>query len=148
MLNLCIQDAKNQGKLGVAVLVTQKHWLPKKGLFRKHGFKTVAEYRSLSIMVLKFEEKNPNPTFILNKGTNPLKNLQNTKLEQPLDGGITIYAANQCPYTHNLIKQLKSLADKINVPFSYIKISNRKEVLASPHPYGTCAIFYKRKFLS
>lgn len=148
LLEKCINDAKTQNKEGVAVVISKKHWLPKEGLFIKHGFKIIDKYPPLSLMVKKFSENTSDPFFILKPSENPFQNLKKGNLRPPHPDGISIYHANQCPYMYNLVQQLHSLAKKHEISFSEILIKNRKQVESVPHPYGTCAIFYRGEFLS
>lgn len=148
LLEKCLHEAKAQKKDGVVVVASTKHWLPKNNLFTKHGFHIVDEYPPLSLMVKKFHQNVSDPSFILKSSEDPLQYMEQAGLDQPLAEGLTIFYANQCPYMHNLINQIRNLASKHKLQFSDVEITNRQQVEAFPHPYGTCAIFYKKQLLS
>ncbi|MCP4761808.1 MAG: GNAT family N-acetyltransferase [archaeon] len=149
LLNKCIEDAKKMKKAGVAVVVTSKTWLPKKTLFIKHGFETVDEFPPyLSLLVKKFDKKTPDPTFILKPDSDLLMNLKSAGLDKPIKDGLTVYYTSQCPYIYNAVNTMEEISKEIDVPFQAIALNERKHVLACPHPFGTCAIFFKGKFLT
>jgi ribosomal protein S18 acetylase RimI-like enzyme len=149
LLEKCIEDAKKIKKAGVAVVVTTRTWLPKKEIFLKHGFEKVDEFPPhISLLVKKFKKDAPNPSFILKPGSDILKNLKEAGLELPNKDGLTVYYTFQCPYIYNLVNMLQEISDELGISFTNVPLTERKHILASPHPYGTCAIFYKGKFLS
>lgn len=149
LLEKCIKDAKKANKAGVAVVVTSRTWLPKKEIFIKRGFKVVDEFPPyLSLLVKKFDDDTPNPSFILHQGSDILMNLGAVGLAHPNKDGLSIYYTSQCPYIYDVVSMLEDISKEIKVPFQAISLNVRREVLACPHPIGTSAIFYKGAFLT
>ncbi|QEE17428.1 GNAT family N-acetyltransferase [Promethearchaeum syntrophicum] len=144
LVQKCIDDAKSLGKIGVAVVVTNRTWMAKKAIFEKMGFSVVDEYPPhMELMVFKFSKKSPNPYFVPES-----EKKFGDHLPAPEKKGITLYFANQCPYMVGLQDQLKEVAKELSIPYKEIPIDTVEKARACPHPYGTCAIYHDGKFLT
>jgi GNAT superfamily N-acetyltransferase len=146
LLKFCIEDAKAAGKDGVAVVTTNKTWLPKDPIFKINGFKTVDTFAPhLSLMVLKFNKKAQNPSFRYHTVEEALKE---STLPAPSPTGITVYHGNQCPYMIDFKVMLEEIANELGVDFLDIPIRSLKDAKSCPHPFGICAVFFNGKFLT
>ncbi len=126
LLDACIDDAKRSGASGVCVMATlKKGWLPGKGLFLKHGFTQVDEYKPVHVLLAKrLSNDTPSPRFI----PIPLARLQQFK------GKVVVFNSCQCPYIDNIIQEI----DESGVPYEIVKFKDAKDARESGvHPYGT-----------
>ncbi len=53
LLNECINDAKQAGMKGVAIVTSERVWLVGKEILRKHGFESVDEIDPFNLMVFE-----------------------------------------------------------------------------------------------
>ncbi|MHA2227369.1 MAG: GNAT family N-acetyltransferase [Candidatus Hodarchaeales archaeon] len=136
LLKECLNDAK--GMNGVAVVTSEKTWLPGQNFFLKNGFRKVDSVLSdFDLYVNRFVEDAPLPKFNLKKSTE----IENTK-------GFIIFKSNQCPYTYTSIREIEEYAKKNDIPIQLRTITNSQESQAIPHPYGTYCIFFNGELLS
>ena len=145
LIQKCIDDAKLGGFGGVATVTTTRTWASKKAIFEKNGFSAGDAYEPLELMVLKFDDKIPDPKFIPDSE----KEIgRDGILPEPSRKGITIYYADQCPYMVGLRNQLEEISDELKIPYNEIHMDSLKKARSCPHPYGVCAIFLNGKFLT
>jgi len=131
LLQIAIEDAKEQGMLGIVVMsAEQGGWLPKNKLLLKNGFVKVDEIEPYFSLYAKFFNKDaPKPKF------NPIdKNKKNEYSE-----GVTIIYTDQCPYITDLVDEIKEIDKKGKL--NAVKINNCKEAQQNGvYPYGTYCI--------
>ncbi len=87
MLDVVIAEAKDQGKVGVAIVTRKGSFMAKKDIFIKKGFSVVeAAKPDFALLALKFSPETENPKFQV----------------APITGyekGLTIIRSPQCPYS-------------------------------------------------
>jgi GNAT superfamily N-acetyltransferase len=137
LLEQCESDAK--GMNGVAVVTSDKHWLPRKELFLKHGFEIVdTKPPYLELLAKRFSDESPLPRF------NPI---DAQRLEK-YASGITIFKSDQCPYTADSTKEIIEFAKEHNIPLRIENIRNCKEAQNGVHPYGTYCVLLNGKVVT
>jgi GNAT superfamily N-acetyltransferase len=137
LLQHCLNDAK--GMNGVAVMTSEKTWLPKSGLFLKNGFEKVDSMPPyFELYAKRFSEKAPLPKF------NPIPK---SRLEK-YASGITIFKSNQCPFLNAGANVAEEVARQANIPFRIEYVKSCKEAQNSVHPYGTFCILFNGKVIS
>jgi GNAT superfamily N-acetyltransferase len=131
LLNQCLADAK--GMHGVAVMTSEKTWLPGRRIFVKNGFKKVDSISSdFELYVKKFSENSKLPSF----------NRSFQERRSKFKSGITVFQSDQCPYLCNMTNALRDIAKTVDVPFEVEYISDCKNAQKGVHPYGVfCALF-------
>jgi GNAT superfamily N-acetyltransferase len=137
LLEQCLSDAK--GMNGVAVVTSLRTWLPKRGLFVKHGFqKSDSMPPDFELYAKRFSDKAPLPKF------NPIPK---DKLEK-YASGITLLKSDQCPYTSGTVRVVAEVAKQAKTPIRIEHIESCKEAQNSVHPYGTFCILLNGKVLT
>ena len=137
LLQQCLNDAK--GMNGVAVMTSDKTWLPKKDLFVKNGFEKVDSMPPyFELYTKRFSEKAPLPKF------NPIPK---SRLEK-YASGITIFKSNQCPYLNASANVVAEIAKQAGIPWRIEHIKTCKEAQNSVYPYGTFCILLNGKVLT
>jgi ribosomal protein S18 acetylase RimI-like enzyme len=136
LINECLKDA--QGMNGVAVVTSEKTWLPGKSIYIKNGFRKVdTAFSDFELFVKRFNENIPFPKFKTHKSTR----IYNST-------GFIIYKSDQCPYTYASMKEIAEHAEENSISISIKNITNSKEAQAIPHPYGTYCILLNGEILS
>jgi len=137
LLQECLNDSR--GMNGVAVMTSQKTWLPKKDLFVKNGFEKVDSMPpDFELYAKRLSEKAPLPRF------NPVPK---SRLEK-YSSGITIFKSNQCPYADDYTNLVAEIAKQAGIPCRIEPIESCKEAQNSVDPYGTFCVMFKGKVLS
>ena len=136
LVEQCLEDAK--GTNGVAVITSKSPFLADKRIFLKEGFQvcdTAAPDYELLVKPLK---KSSLPKF-RDRAKNPRVENKN---------GITFVYSPQCPYVHGSLHWYTGVADKLNIPYEIIHVSEMEQAQNSASPHGTIGIFYNGRFLS
>ena len=137
LLAQCLNDAK--GMNGVAVVTSEKTWLPGRKLFIKHGFETVDTMPPhFELLAKRFSNNAPFPKF------NPIPK---ERLEKNVSG-ITIFRSDQCPYTSDSVDTIIKTAEEVNLRVQIEHIKSCKEAQNSVHPYGTFCVLLNGRVLT
>lgn len=142
LLQFAIDDAKKENKKGLVTVVGTKkfHFMSDTKWLLKQGFETIDTTSSgFSLLVLKFDENNINPSFneSVKSGECPEKN------------GITVYYSNRCPFSEFHAKNsLIETATKRNLSCTIIKLETLKQAQESPSPATIFSLFYNGKFIT
>ena len=131
LLQVAIEDAKEQGMHGIVVMSAEKGgWLPKKKLLLKNGFEQVDEIEPYFKLYAKvFNKDVPKPKFY------PIDENKQKEYSE----GVTIVYNDQCPYITDLVEETKD-NDKEG-RLKAIKINDCKEAQDNGlYPYGTYCI--------
>ncbi len=140
LLQKCIDDAKQRGKKGVAVL-TNDHtsWTPSKALFLQHQFQLVATAPfDFELLVYPFSGDVELPYFPEN-------------WHERLAGyhNLTILRSFQCPYVEVATENILAAASKLDISVDLVEIQSREELMEkSPTPYGIFSVIYKGQLIS
>ncbi|QAS59178.1 GNAT family N-acetyltransferase [Lysinibacillus fusiformis] len=140
LLQKCIDDAKQRGKKGVAVL-TNDHtsWTPSKALFLQHQFQLVATAPfDFELLVYPFSGDVELPYFPEN-------------WHERLAGyhNLTILRSFQCPYVEVATENILAAASKLDISIDLVEIQSREELMEkSPTPYGIFSVIYKGQLIS
>lgn len=140
LLKKCMDDAKQQGQKGVAVL-TNDHtsWTPSKALFLQHQLQLVATAPyDFELLVYPFSEDVELPYFPHN-------------WHDRLTGyhNLTILRSFQCPYVQVATEIILAAASKLGLSVDLVEIQTRDELMEkSPTPYGIFSVIYKGQLIS
>jgi hypothetical protein len=139
LLDTCIEDAKNQEMLGVAVVTRKGSFMADNRIFLKKGFQICDKAKpDFELLVLKFSDNANNPSF--SKDIN--------KIPEEYQKGLTIMRSVQCPYTEKNIKSIIETAKKMNINTRLVELTNAEEVQQSPCAFGSFCIIYNGKIIS
>jgi len=139
LIDECIEDAKNNKMLGVAVVTRKGSFMADNYIFLKKSFQIVDTTKpDFNLLALKFDEKSKNPNF----KTNLDENLKEYKT------GLTILRSAQCPYTEKNVNSIIESAKKMNLKVELVDLKNITTIHNSPCPFGTFGIVYNGKVIS
>lgn len=133
LLQLCLDDAKMEGMNGVAVVTSERTWLPKKGLFVKNRFELADSMPPFfELYAKRFNADAPLPTF---------NRIPESRLEK-YAGGLVVFKSDQCPYSSASVRHIEELAKEMGLPFRVERIENCRQAQNMLHRYGTfCVLF-------
>ena len=131
----CIQDAKKEGKYGVAVVTSEGPFMAGKALFLKNSFKSVAKAKPSYELMIKTIKGGPLPKF-----RDWEKQLSQYK-------GLNIIYANQCPWVARSIKELSEIAKKKGLKLKIVELKNARQAQDAPSVYAVFNLIYNGKLL-
>jgi len=139
LLQQCINDAKQNGFKGVAMLVSEGNWLARKDALLSLGFTSVAKAPpAFDLMTLKFGKCN-DPYFPADWDMRIKKHKE----------GLTVIRTDQCPYLDDAVNTVKIYAEKEKIKFTQIELNNSEQIREKAvSAYGVFGIIYNAKLLS
>lgn len=140
LLNACINDSKEKGKLGLCILSSAKKrpFLSDPKYLMHKGFK-VADVSDVGInlMYFPFHEKAAVPQFT-----------ESAKHPHIEENGYVLYYTNQCPFNGKYVPIVEKTALEHHIPFKAIHIETKEQAQTVPSPCTTYALFYNGEFLT
>ncbi len=138
LLDLCIKDAKDKGKVGVAAITSNKTWLTGKKLFVKNGFEVVdTAPPDCELVVMKFKDA-ADPSFPADW----------EKRQKKYKEGVTVLYTDQCPYTIEAVESIIAFAKEIGVPAKAIRLTSAEELQRkAPTAFGTMGVVFNGEAL-
>jgi len=139
LLNESIKDAKKAGIRGVAMVTSEGNWLVGKKFLQKHGFELVNQNPPFELMVKKFSDDAPSPSF---------SNNFEKKLKL-YPKGLTIIRSDQCPYIDSAVNAALEVAKEFGIESQVVELKSAEDVRKlSPSPYGVFQIVYNGRLLN
>lgn len=136
MLDVCIDEAKEVGMLGVAVVTRKGPFMAKKDIYLKKGFTVVDTAKpDFELLALKFNPNAANPKFTIS----PLKGCSE---------GLTIIRSPQCPYSEKNVNEILETAKKMGLSAKVVDLKDAEMAQHSPCAFGTFCIVYNGKIIS
>jgi len=140
LLEECLKDAKEQNKLGVAVVTRKGSFMADKDLFLKYDFKVVDTVPSdFELLALQFDKNAAQPKF--------KENLKNRASEY--EKGLIIIRAFQCPYT---VKNVNEICETAKTEYGInpvvIDMQTYQEAQDSPCAFGVFCIIYNGELIA
>jgi len=134
LLEACIQDAKQAGMHGVAMVTSEGNWMVGKKLLEKHGFEAVDQAPpSYNLMVMRFDQA-PTPTFS--------NNWADKSSRYPK--GLTVFRSDQCPYLEDAVNATRETAEELGIECRVVELTSAQEVRElAPSPYGVVGTVYE-----
>jgi hypothetical protein len=137
LLDSCLRDARKSKCRGVAVVTSSDFFMARRDLFIKAGFVPVDSFPPYELLVKKFKATAPDPRFIVNR-ERALK--RHTK-------GLTILAADQCPYVPKWVEDISQAARALGLKPKVVRIRSAKASRELPTPYGMFSIIYDGRLI-
>lgn len=140
LIEECINDAKKQKMLGVAVVTREGAFMATNNIFLKKGFKIVDKAKpDFDLLAIKLDKESTDPSF----KADMLDNLNNYK------NGLTIIRSAQCPYTEkNVNAMIESAERKFKLKTNLIDLKDSESVQKNPCAFGTFCIIYNGEIIS
>jgi predicted GNAT family acetyltransferase len=140
LLEECIKDAKEQGKLGIVILSSPKKmpFLSDPKHLKYKGF-TVCDTAQphFELLYLPLEECSPKPSF---KTCCKQANID--------DPGFVLYYSNQCPYAEKYSFLIADAAKENGKSITLIKYNSKEEAQRAPSPFTTYSLFHNGRFIT
>jgi len=108
------------------------------GLFIKAGFVSVESDPPYELLVKKFKATAPDPRFIVDR-ERALKRYKK---------GLTILAADQCPYVVKSVERISQAARALGLKPKVVRIRSAKASRELPTPYGVFSIIYDGRLIA
>jgi ribosomal protein S18 acetylase RimI-like enzyme len=139
LLQICLDDARNQGKHGVVMVASDGVWLAKMDIFLKHGFKEIAQAPpSFQLLAYRFDDAAPLPTFPTDWEARQAR----------FGAGLTVIRTPQCPYIEDATNTALEFAAEKGIPSQVVTFHSARELQEySPSPYGVFGIVLDGRLL-
>lgn len=140
MIEACLDDAKQAGMNGVAVLARDGPWLAGPRLFLANGFQLVdTAPPDYSLLVRKLNPSATDPSF---------KGGWDEKLKR-YNRGLTIILSNQCPYVVKFSADIaQSARDDYGLEPRLVELKSHREAQNAPTPYAVFSVIYNGRLLA
>jgi GNAT superfamily N-acetyltransferase len=129
LIQECLQDARAQGKAGVAILTSDRVWLVDKKIFLKNGFEQI-DQAPPAFQLLAVRTRS---------GVGPEPSLpQDWEARARAFGpGLTVIRTPQCPYIENGTNDLLEFARERGISARSVELTSARDVQQrSPSAYG------------
>lgn len=140
LLDACISDSKEKGKLGLCILAAakKKPFLADPKFLTYKGFTVCDEAdNGIQLWHLPFAEGGEKPHF-----------KECAKHPHVDEKGYVLYYTNQCPFNAKYVPVLEQTATEHNIPFKAIKITSKEEAQNAPTPVTTYAFFCDGEYVT
>ncbi len=139
LLSECIADAVQSNARGVAMVTSEKVWMPGRRILEKHGFECVETAPPAFSLMVKKLRKHPSPSFAGDW----------EKKAHAFGKGLTVIRSDQCPYITDATSFALNAAERAGVKSRIIELKSRDDVLCkSPSPYGVFGLVLDGQLLS
>jgi hypothetical protein len=136
MLDLCIEEAKEQGMKGVAVVTRKGPFMAKKDIFVKKGFHVVDLAKpDFELLALKFAPDTPNPKFAVPS-------------TEDYSTGLIVIRSPQCPYSVKNVDAILETAKEMGLSAKLLDFTSHEAAQHSPCAFGTFCIIKDGKIIS
>lgn len=136
MLDLCIEEAKEHGMKGVAVVTRKGSFMAKKDIFVKKGFHVVDLAKpDFELLALKFSPDIPNPKFAVPS-------------TEEYSTGLTVIRSPQCPYSVKNVDAILDTAKEMGLSVKLLDFTCHTDAQHSPCAFGTFCIINDGKVIS
>ena len=136
LVQACIDDARQAGMTGAAVITSEGPFMAGKDLFLDCGFSLVEEEEpSYSLLFHPLKEA-PRPRF--RDWRSRLADFQ----------GLHIIYANQCPWVARSIRELSGIASDHGLDLQLTELKTAREAQNAPSVYGIFSLVYNGRLLA
>ena len=140
LLNACIKDSKEKGKVGLCILSSakKKPFLSDPKYLKHKDFSVCDEAdNGIQLWYLPFSGNAPKPQF-----------KECAKHPHIEEKGYILYYTNQCPYNAKYVPVLEEIATQRSVPFKAIRLVSKEQAQNAPTPITTYALFSDGDYLT
>jgi GNAT superfamily N-acetyltransferase len=138
LLGSCLRDAQKSKCRGVAVVTSSDSFMAGSDLFLKAGFVAVDRIGPYELLVKKLQKTAPDPRFIV----------ATERLCKRYRKGLTILAADQCPYAAKSVERIAAAARTLGLEPKVVRVGSAKASRELPTPYGVFSILYEGKLIA
>jgi hypothetical protein len=138
MLDSCLRDAKKSKCRGVAVVTSSDSFMAGSDFFIKAGFVPVDSSPPYELLVKKLKKSAPDPRFIVDR----------ERLLQRYKNGLTILAADQCPFVPKCVADIAEVSRTLGLKPKVVRVSSAEASRELPTPYGMFSVIYDGKLIA
>jgi GNAT superfamily N-acetyltransferase len=146
LLESCLDDAMKSQYRGVAVVTSSDSLMAGSDFFLKAGFVSVdravgdseASAAPYELLVKKLKKSAPDPRFILER----------ERLLRKYRTGLTLLAADQCPYAAKSVERIAEASRTLGLEPKVVRVGSAKASRELPTPYGVFSIIYDGKLIA
>lgn len=140
MVEACLDDAREEGMRGAAVVVRDGPWLAGRRLFSANGFEPVdTAAPDYQLLVRKFNQRSANPAF---------KKGWDQKLAR-LGKGLTIICSSQCPHIARFVSDIsEAAANEYHLVPKILNLESWRDAQNAPTPYAVFSLIYNGRLLA
>jgi hypothetical protein len=139
LLDTGMAEAKRLKMKGVAMVTSEKVWMPGRRILEKQGFECVDTAPPAFSLMVKKLGNHPSPTFAGNW----------EEKARAFGKGLTVIRSDQCPYIVDATDTAVATAAKAGVKSRVVEIKTRKDLLRlSPSAYGVFGLVLDGRLLS
>ncbi len=135
LVRACVEEARSQGSVGVAAMVSDGPWMVGGGVFRKNGFERIAEADRFELVGHRLRS-GPEPRF--------------RDIEGKLAGyeGLHLVYSAQCPMLPKSAQDLSEMAAEHGLELKVRVLRSAKEAQNAPSYYGVFNLIWNGRLLS
>lgn len=140
LLNECIKDSKEKGKVGLCILSSakKKPFLADPKFLKYKGFTVCDEAdNGIELWYLPFDKNAEAPRF-----------KDCAKHPYIDDMGYVLYYTSQCPFNAKYVPVVEATAKEQGVSFKAIHIQTKEDAQNAPTPVTTYAMFYNGEYIT
>ncbi len=149
LLESCLRDAKKNKCRGVAVVTSSDSLMAGSDLFIQAGFVTVdriigssdASVAPYELLVKKLQKKAPDPP-------DPRFIVEREPLLKGRTKGLTILAADQCPYAAKSAERIAEASRAWGLEPRVVRVGSAEASRRLPTPYGVFSIIYDGRLIA
>jgi ribosomal protein S18 acetylase RimI-like enzyme len=140
MVEACLNDAREAGMNGVAVVVREGPWLADRRLFLSNGFELVdTAPPDYELLVRKLKTDAADPAF---------KGGWDEKVAR-YGRGLTIVRSGQCPYIAKFAAEIAQAAEQeYGIKARTVKLESCRDAQNAPSPYAVFALIYNGRLIA
>ena len=135
LIQACVQEAKRDGRIGVAAMVSNGMWMAGEKIFLNNGFTKVAERDRFALVVHS-----------LRKGAKP--EFRDIDKYTATYQGLHIVYSNQCPMLLKSVNDVSEMAAQHGIKVRVTALENACEAQNAPSYYGTFSLLWNGRLLS
>lgn len=140
LLNACIEDSKQKGKVGLCILAAakKKPFLADPKFLKYKGFTVCDEAANgIQLWYLPFSSNIAKPQF-----------KECAKHPHIEEKGYVLYYTSQCPFNAKYVPVLQQTAKDNGILFNAIHIDSREKAQNAPTPVTNYALFYDGRYIT
>jgi N-acetylglutamate synthase-like GNAT family acetyltransferase len=138
LLDSCLRDAKKSKCRGVAVVSSSDSFMAGSDLFINAGFVSVDRIPPYELLVKKLKKTAPDPRFVV----------EMERLCRKYRKGLTILAADQCPYAAKTAERIAEASRTLGLAAKVVRVESAKASRELPTPYGVFSIIYDGELIA
>jgi hypothetical protein len=138
LLDSCLSDAQKSHCDGVAVVTGSDSFMAASDLFLRSGFVSVDRMPPYELLVKKLKKRAPDPRFLVDKD----------RLFRRYGNGLTILAADQCPYASMTAGEIAEASRTLGLDPKLVRVGSAHASRELPTPYGVFSVLYDGKLIA